>query len=113
MTRQIPPSYTRAVFQAVVYEVGNRKPSRDPSGWHQPNDHHRAIVSSLRLGPEVLIGSYTLCAMPIEMDGNEMHMHAACSAVIQFYPTVSNYLTMYMGNGQIRRHFGVFRETML
>ena len=72
MTRQIPPSYTHIVFQAVVYEVGNRKPSRDPSGWHQQNDHNRAIVSSLRSGPEVLIGSYTLCGMPIEKDGNAL-----------------------------------------
>ena len=72
MTRQIPPSYTHAVFQAVVCEVGNRKPSRDPSGWHQQNDHDRTIVSSLRSGPEVLIGSYTLCGMPIEKDGNPL-----------------------------------------
>ena len=72
MTRQIPPSYTHAVFQAVVYGVGNRKLSRDPSGWHQQNDPHRAVDSSLRLGPEVLIGSYTLCGMPIEKDGKAL-----------------------------------------
>ena len=96
MTRRIPPSYTHAVFQAVVYEVGNRNPSRDPSGWHQPNDHPRAIVSRLRLGPEVLIGSYTLCGMPIEKDGNALEMRDACSPVIQLYPAGSNYLTMYL-----------------
>ena len=36
------------------------------------NDHHRAIVSSIRLGPEVFIGSYTLCGMPIEKDGEAL-----------------------------------------
>ena len=47
----------------------------------------------------MLIGSYTLsilCAMPIEMDGNALEMLAACSAVIQFYPTGSHYSTMYL-----------------
>ena len=72
MTRQTPLGYTHAVFRAVVYGVSNRKPSRDPSGWPQQNDPHRAIASSLRLGPEVLIDSYTLCGMPIEKDGKAL-----------------------------------------
>ena len=48
--------------------IGNRKPSRDPSGWHQQNYHHRAITPSLRVVPEVLIDSCTLYGMPIEKD---------------------------------------------
>ena len=33
---------------------------------------YRAIASSLRLGPEVLIDSYTLYGMPIEKDGKAL-----------------------------------------